>query len=91
MSGSKHRFQEGCTYRSLGPKLKASGDVVLRVSENGTTGTPYRKPQEDSRIIKGIYLPGSLHSTHVPTVSLGSVRGPSAFPVSPEPSSFSHV
>ena len=38
-------------------------------------GTPSREPQEYSRHIPGIYLPGSLHAYHIPTTFLG-------FPVS---------
>ena len=34
-------------------------------------GTPNREPQEYSRYIIGIYLPGTLYSYYIPTIFLG--------------------
>ena len=55
----------------------------LRVIFKGTLlGTPNREPQEYSRYITGIYLPGSLYSMIFLLYSWGSLSGvPSRVPL----------
>ena len=54
----------------------------LPISKGTLLGTPIREPQESSRNIVGIYLPGSLYSIIFLLYSWGSLFGvPSKVPL----------